>query len=163
MSGVCNATEPSPAVDRLRDSRLCLATAELAHENRLAARGSFQDSQRRILKSAMIEKDFAAGKRLSPFCRRAVLGVSAVNGQFVFNDAVEAPTTRRQFLQTLAVGLGASVLLGRVGRRDVGQPTANAARSSSDGLGLRRDEPVPRAGRSPGPSARNDTTPCWRR
>jgi acetoin utilization deacetylase AcuC-like enzyme len=34
-----------------------------------------------------------------------------VKGQLAFNDSVGAPTTRRQFLQTLALGLGASSLL----------------------------------------------------
>jgi acetoin utilization deacetylase AcuC-like enzyme len=34
-----------------------------------------------------------------------------VNGQPARNDAVGAPTTRRQFLQTLALGMGASALL----------------------------------------------------
>jgi len=36
-----------------------------------------------------------------------------VSGQYVFNDAMKASTTRRRFLQTLATGLGASVLLGQ--------------------------------------------------
>jgi acetoin utilization deacetylase AcuC-like enzyme len=36
-----------------------------------------------------------------------------VSRQFVLNDTAKASTTRRQFLQTLAVGFGASVLLGR--------------------------------------------------
>jgi len=36
-----------------------------------------------------------------------------VSGQFVFDDVVNASTTRRRFLQTLAAGMGASLLLGR--------------------------------------------------
>ena len=36
-----------------------------------------------------------------------------MSGQLVFNDTVKASTTRRQFLQTLAAGFGASVLLGQ--------------------------------------------------
>ena len=36
-----------------------------------------------------------------------------MQGLLAFNDSVGAPTTRRQFLQTLALGLGASSLLGQ--------------------------------------------------
>ncbi len=35
-----------------------------------------------------------------------------MSGPFEFDDVVNASTTRRRFLQTLAVGVGASVLLG---------------------------------------------------
>ena len=53
------------------------------------------------------------------------MGVSAVKGQHVFNDAIEATPTRRQFLQTLALGIGASVVAGRSAAAfSIGQPTA---------------------------------------
>jgi acetoin utilization deacetylase AcuC-like enzyme len=52
-----------------------------------------------------------------------------VNGQIFSSDVVKTTTSRRQFLQGLAVGMGASVLFGESAMAlSIGEPQASAAR-----------------------------------
>ena len=56
-------------------------------------------------------------------------GGFAVTGQVAFKESVAAPTTRRQFLQALALGVGASTLWGETANAGlVNRPKTTAAR-----------------------------------
>jgi acetoin utilization deacetylase AcuC-like enzyme len=61
---------------------------------------------------AVIEKEFAGRKGFRSLVVLRPLGVTAVIGQVFSSEVASAPTSRRQFLRTIAVGLGASVALG---------------------------------------------------